>query len=580
VRDVLTETIRSTPLTNATDAALMFPTLSSLQIARIASHGVIRPITRGEVLIEGGQTDVPFFVLKVGKIEVIRPSALGDLLVAVLGPAQFTGDVSMILGRPAQMRLRASSSGEVVQLTRNQMHALIQTDAEMSEVLMRALIRRRIALVAQGIGDVLLIGSARSAATLRIKEFLTRNGHPFQYLDLDRDADVQDLLDRFRVDPDEIPVMICRGEAVLKNPSNQEIAERLGFNERIDHVHLRDVLIVGGGPAGLAAAVCAASEGLDTLVIEASSPGGQAGSSSRIENYLGFPTGISGRDLAGRAYAQAQKFGAEVMIAKGAAELTSERKSRGVRLDDGAAISTRTVIIATGARYRKPSLANVGQFEGAGVYYSATFMEAQLCDGEEIIVVGGANSAGQAAVFLARTVRRVHLLVRSNNPSATMSRYLIRRIEETPTIQLRTRTEIVALEGNGHLERVQWRDGTGVESSHDIKHVFLMTGAEANTGWLDSRVALDEKGFIKTGPDLTQHDLEAAQWPLERSPYLLETSLPGVFAVGDVRCGNIKRVASAVGEGTIAISFVHRVLAESFVNPRESQMAGPIPRLR
>ena len=565
---MLTETTRSTPLTSAPNAALMFPTLSSAQIARIAAHGVIRPITRGEVLIEGGQTDVPFFVLKAGEIEVIRPSGLGDLLVAVLRPAQFTGDVSMILGRPAQMRLRVSGSGEVVQLTRDQMHALIQTDAEMSEVLMRALIHRRIALVAQGISDVLLIGSIRSAATLRIKQFLTRNGHPFKYLDLDRDADVRDLLVRFRVDPAEIPVVICRGETVLKNPSNQDIADCLGFNKRIDQTHLRDVVIVGAGPAGLAAAVYAASEGLDALVIEANSPGGQAGSSSRIENYLGFPTGISGRDLAGRAYAQAQKFGAEVMIAKVAAELTSERKPRGVRLDDSATIPARTVIIATGARYRKPSLANLWQFEGAGVYYSATFMEAQLCDGDEVIVVGGANSAGQAAVFLARTVRRVHLLVRSNNLSASMSRYLIRRIEETPTIQLRTSTEIVALEGNGngHLERVQWRDGTGVVTSHDVRHVFLMTGAEANTGWLNDRVALDAKGFIKTGPDLTQEDLAAAQWPLQRSPYLLETSLPGVFAVGDVRCGNIKRVASAVGEGSIAISFVHRVLAE-FVNP-------------
>ena len=559
----MTETIRSTPLTSAPDAALLFPTLTSAQIARIASHGVTRPITRGDVLIESGQTDVPFFVLKAGEIEVIRPSGLGDLLVAVLRPAQFTGDISMILGRPAQMRLSVSESGEVVQLTRDQMHALIQTDAEISEVLMGALIHRRIAMVAEGIGDALLIGSGRSAATLRIKEFLTRNGHPFKYLDLDRDADVQDLLDRFHVDRAEVPVLICRGAAVLKRPSNQEIADRLGFNARIDKNHLRDVVIVGGGPAGLAAAVYAASEGLDALVIEASSPGGQAGSSSNIENYLGFPTGISGRDLAGRAFAQAQKFGANVMIAKGATELACERKPFGVSLDDGTSIPARTVIIATGARYRKPSLANLEQFEGVGVYYSATFMEAQLCAGDEIIVVGGANSAGQAAVFLARTVRRIHLLVRSNNLSASMSRYLVRRIEEIPTIQIRTRTEIVALEGDGHLECVQWRDGTGAVTSHEIRHVFLMTGAEANTGWLNGCVTLDEKGFIKTGPDLTQQDLAAAQWPLERSPYLLETSRPGVFAVGDVRCGNIKRVASAVGEGSIAVSFVHRVLAES-----------------
>ena len=441
----MTETIRSTPLTSAPDAALLFPTLTSAQIARIAFHGVTRPVTRGEVLIEGGQTDVPFFVLQAGEIEVIRPSGLGDLLVAVLGPAQFTGDISMILGRPAQMRLSVSESGEVVQLTRDQMHALIQTDAEISEVLMRALIHRRIALVAEGIGDALLIGSGRSAATLRIKEFLTRNDHPFKYLDLDRDADVQDLLDRFHVDPAEIPVLICRGATVLKSPSNQEIADCLGFNARIDKNHLRDVVIVGGGPAGLAAAVYAASEGLDALVIEASSPGGQAGSSSNIENYLGFPTGISGRDLAGRAYAQAQKFGANVMIAKGATELACERNPFGVSLDDGTSIRARTVIIATGARYRKPSLANLERFEGAGVYYSATFMEAQLCAGDEIIVVGGANSAGQAAVFLARTVRRIHLLVRSNDLSASMSRYLVRRIEEIPTIQIRTRTEIVSL---------------------------------------------------------------------------------------------------------------------------------------
>ena len=551
-----------TPLTSA-NAPLLFPALSATQIARIASHGVTRPITRGEVLIEGGQTDVPFFVVKGGEIEVIRPSGLGDLLIAIVRPDQFTGDISMILGRPALMRLRVRESGEVVQLTRDQMHALIQADAEVSEVLMTALLHRRVAMVAQGIGDALLIGSARSAATLRIKAFLTRNGHPFKYLDIDRDADVRDLLDRFGVDAGDLPVLICRGEKVLKNPVNQEIADCLGFNSRIDRAHLRDVVIVGAGPAGLAAAVYAASEGLDALVLETSSPGGQAGSSSRIENYLGFPTGISGQELAERAYAQAQKFGADIMIAKSAAELTCEREACGVRLDDGATIAARTVIIATGARYRKPPLANLAQFEGVGVYYNATFMEdAQCGDDDEVIVVGGANSAGQAAVFLARAGRRVHVLVRSSSLSEGMSQYLLRRIEEAATIQVRTRTEIVALEGNGRLERVTWRDGTGAVSRHEIRHVFLMTGAEANTGWLKSHVALDAKGFIKTGPDLTSGDLAAAQWPLERSPYLLETSRPGVFAVGDVRCGNVKRVASAVGEGSIAISFVHRVLGE------------------
>jgi thioredoxin reductase (NADPH) len=560
---MLTGTTQSTLLTSAPNAALLFPVLNTAQISRIASHGLIRPITRGEVLIEGGQTNVPFFVVKAGEIEVIRPSGLGDLLIAIVRANQFTGDISMILGRPALMRLRVREPGEVVQLTRDQMHSLIQADAEMSEVLMTAFIYRRIELVAQGIGDVLLIGSGRSAATLRIKAFLTRNGHPFKYLDIDRDADVRDLFDRFRVNSGDLPVLICRGEKVLKNPANQQIADCLGFNGRIDHAHQRDVVIVGAGPAGLAAAVYAASEGLDALVLETSSPGGQAGSSSRIENYLGFPTGISGQELADRAYAQAQKFGADVMIAKSAAELTRDRNGYRVKLEDGATIPARTVIIATGARYRKPSLANLGQFEGVGVYYNATFMEeAQLGADDEVIVVGGANSAGQAAVFLSQTGRRVHVLVRSNSLSESMSRYLLRRIEDASTIEVRTRTEIVALEGSGRLERVTWRDGTGAVSSHDIRHVFLMAGADANTGWLNGRVALDEKGFIKTGPDLTQHDLGTAQWPLERSPFLLETSRPGVFAVGDVRCGNIKRVASAVGEGSIAISFVHRLLAE------------------
>ncbi len=554
---------RSTPLTSAPAAALMFPTLTAAQIARLAARGVCRPVVRGEVLIESGQTDVPLFVVKAGEIEIIRPSALGDLVIAFHAAGQFTGEVSMLLGRPAMMRVRVSEPGELIQLTRDQMHALIQTDAELSDVLMKALMYRRIELVAQGIGDALLIGSARSASTLRVRAFLTRNGHPFKYLDLDRDADVRDLLDRFHVSPADLPVLICRGDAVLKNPSNQLIAERLGFNARIDQAHLRDVLIVGAGPAGLAAAVYAASEGLDALVIEASSPGGQAGSSSRIENYLGFPTGISGQELASRAYAQAQKFGAGVMIAKTATALTTRAQTAcGVCLEDGTGLKARTVIIATGARYRRPALPNLAQFEGAGVYYSATFMEAQLCGGDEVIVVGGANSAGQAAVFLAQTAKAVHLLVRSPTVSETMSQYLIRRIERTPTIELRTGTEIVSLEGGHHLERVQWRDAAGAVVGRDVKHVFLMTGAEANTSWLDGLVTLDEKGFVKTGPDLTEDDLAEARWPLGRQPYLLETSRPGVFAVGDVRCGNVKRVASAVGEGSIAVSFVHRVLAE------------------
>ena len=323
------------------------------------------------------------------------------------------------------------------------------------------------------------------------------------------------------------------------------------------------MVVVGAGPSGLAAAVYAASEGLDVLVVETNAPGGQAGSSSNIENYLGFPTGISGQDLAGRAYTQAQKFGAQIVIAKGARELACARRPYAVQIDDDLRVAARTVIIATGAGYRRLDLENLAQFEGAGVYYGATFIEAQLCRDDEVVVVGGGNSAGQAAVFLAQHARRVYMLVRSRGLAETMSRYLIRRIEDNPQITLLTETEIVALDGDSELERVEWQHRpSGQTETHDIRHVFVMTGALPSTAWLDGCLALDAKGFIKTGTDLLPEELAAARWPLARSPHLLETSLPGVFAVGDVRGGNIKRVASAVGEGSIAVAFVHRVLNE------------------
>jgi thioredoxin reductase (NADPH) len=539
----------------------LFPTLTAAQIQRIAAHGRRRAIARGDLLVEVGDKVVPFFVVVSGEIQVLRPSGGTETLIVTHRPGQFSGEGNMITGRRALARVRVSEPGEVIELSREQLLALVQTDAELSEILMRAFILRRVELIERGLGDVVVIGSMHCAGTLRVKEFLTRNGHPYTYVDLDRDPDAQELLDRFHVSAADVPVLICRGDAVLRNPTNQRIAECLGFNDPIDQTQVRDVVIVGAGPAGLAAAVYGASEGLDVLVLESNSPGGQAGSSSRIENYLGFPTGISGLELTGRAYAQAQKFGAQIMIARGATKLACDRPPYAVQVEEGSRVRARTLIIATGAEYRKPALENVALFEGAGVYYGATPMEAQLCAGEEVIVVGGGNSAGQAAVFLAQSVNHVHMLVRGDGLADTMSRYLVRRIEENPAISLRSRTEIVALEGNGHLERVRWRDNRhGDVETHDIHHVFMMTGATPNTRWLDRCVALDGKGFIKTGPDLSQDDLAAAGWPLIRSPYLLETSRPGVFAVGDVRGGNIKRVASAVGEGSIAVAFVHQVL--------------------
>jgi thioredoxin reductase (NADPH) len=543
-------------------AALMFPTLTPQQIARVAAHGSLRTIRKGDVLIDAGDAPV-FFIVKTGQIEIVRVSSDGETLVVVHGPGSFTGEANMLLGRPPMMRARVSEPGEVVEVTRDGLLALVQTEIEIGDILMRGFIYRRLELIEKGIGDVLVLGSVHCASTLRVKEFLIRNEHPFSYIDLDREADVEALLDRLHVAAADVPVLICRGNTVLRNPTNEAIARCLGFNANVDRIHVRDVLIVGGGPAGLAAAVYGASEGLNALVLESSSPGGQAGSSSRIENYLGFPLGVSGQELASRALTQAQKFGAQIMIAKEAVSLACDRRPYGVKLDEETTVSGRTVIVATGAEYRRPAIENLSRFQGAGVYYSATPMEAQLCAGEEVIVVGGGNSAGQAAVFLSKLSSRVHLLVRADGLADTMSRYLIRRIEDSPGIVLRTGTEIVAVEGANHLDSVRWRNNRdGATEAHNIRHIFLMTGAVPNTAWLRGCVALDAKGFIKTGAGLTPEDLAASHWPLSRSPYLFETSLPGVFAVGDVRSGSMKRVASAVGEGSAAISAVHQILAE------------------
>ncbi|MEO8382382.1 MAG: FAD-dependent oxidoreductase [Acidobacteriota bacterium] len=539
----------------------VFPTLTPAQIARIAAHGRLHRVRSGELLFDVGSPNDRFFVIARGTVLVGMTVGGTEEVLVTHGPGQFTGEAGMLSGRPTIVWARAGEDGEFIELDRGQLLNIVQTDSELSEILLRAFILRRVELIAHGHGDVVLLGSNHSAGTHRIKEFLTRNGHPYAYIDLDNDPDVQVLLDKFHVDVADIPVLICRGVTVLRNPSNRAIADCLGFNETLDSEHVRDVVIVGAGPAGLAAAVYGASEGLDVLVVESNAPGGQAGSSSKIENYLGFPTGISGQDLAGRAYIQAQKFGAQVVIAEHATELACARKPFAIVIDGGPRVAARAVIIATGAQYRKLDLENLARYEGTGVYYGATHVESQFCAGEEVAVVGGGNSAGQAAVFLAETARRVHICVRGDSLTDSMSRYLIRRIEQNPAIVVRTRTEIVALEGDETLERVSWRDANGT-STRPIKHLFLMTGAVPGTQWLEGCVAVDAKGFIKTGPDLTREDLAAAQWPMARAPHLLETSLPGVFAIGDVRAGSIKRVASAVGEGSIAISFVHRVLHE------------------
>jgi thioredoxin reductase (NADPH) len=469
----------------------------------------------------------------------------------------------MISGRRCLVRGRVTSAGEFLEISPDGLRSLIARDAELSEIFMRAFILRRVALITRGQGSMILLGSRHSPETLQLREFLSRNSHPYTYIDLDADSTSQELLDRFNVKPADIPVVICGSGKVLRNPRTAEVADRLGFNLSIDESQIRDVIIIGAGPAGLAAAVYAASEGLDTLVIETDAPGGQAGTSSKIENYLGFPTGISGQELAARAFTQAQKFEAKLMIGRGVSGLDCEHLPYKVLLDNGNLLPARTIVIATGAKYNQPSIPNREKFDGRGIYYGATHLESQLCAGEEVIVVGGGNSAGQAAVYLAGNARKVYMLVRSELKD-TMSRYLCRRIEENPVIELHLKTEIVGLEGEARLERVTWLDKlTGETSTREIRHVFMMAGASPRTNWLPDCIARDDRGFIRTGRDLeaTEGLASAFEWPLTRPPQMLETSRPGIFAVGDVRSGNIKRVASAVGEGSIAIHMVHQALA-------------------
>ncbi|MGD0302742.1 MAG: FAD-dependent oxidoreductase [Bryobacteraceae bacterium] len=506
-----------------------FPTLDDAQIARVAAFS----------------------------IEIIGVSNGDEAVLRVLGRGNFTGEISLLSGRRALVRCRARESSKLLEIDRANLQRMMQTDAALGEMFLTAFILRRLYLIDHSVGDAILIGSNLSSDTLRLRAFLGRNGHPYSYIDVEREADIQSVLDHFAIRVADIPVLICRGQLVLRNPTNAEAAACFGLNAGIDDDGVSDLIVIGAGPSGLAAAVYGASEGLNVLVIESNAPGGQAGSSSRIENYLGFPTGISGQSLANRAFLQAEKFGARISIARAASALKCGRSPYSVELDDGGSVQARSIIIASGAQYRRLNLPNLAQFEGVGVYYGATQVESQLCQNQEVAIVGGGNSAGQAALYLSGFAKHVLLSVRGPGLEDSMSRYLIARIESCPNITLRPFTEIQALEGNGHLERVHCRNTkTGATDAHNIRHLFLMTGADPNTAWLGGCLALDSKQFIRTGTDLGR------EWPLQRAPFLLETSRPGIFAVGDVRAGSTKRVASAVGEGSMAVQFVHKVLAE------------------
>jgi thioredoxin reductase (NADPH) len=541
----------------------MFPKLTAAQLERISRIGRQRDVHAGEVLFEVGDQHTLFFVVLTGEVDLLRPLGEREEPVIALHPGEFTGEINMLSARRSLVRARAVCDGSVIAVDRDGLRSLVQRDAELSELLMRAFILRRVALMSQQQNELVLLGSRHSGSTQHIREFLSRNGQPFTYQDVETDPSVQGLLDRFHIGVDEVPVIVCQGGHVFRNPSVEALSAKLGLTAPLDPKGVRSLVIIGAGPAGLAAAVYAASEGLDALVLESTAPGGQAGTSSRIENYLGFPTGISGQALAGRALLQAEKFGAEVAIARTAVRIDCDHRPYRVHLSDGQVVLTHAIVIATGVKYRKLGVASVERFEGTGIFYSATHLESQICQGQEIAIVGGGNSAGQAAVYLAGSVSRVHVLVRGRGLAESMSRYLVQRIEDTPNVTLRTRTQIEALEGDGGLERVRWRHlDSGDHETRDIRSVFVMTGADPNTAWLEGCVLLDEKKFVKTGAELLPEDLDSVQWPLSRRPYLLETAVPGVFCVGDARSSSVKRVASAVGEGAMCVQLVHRALQE------------------
>jgi thioredoxin reductase (NADPH) len=543
----------------------MWPVLTEVEIDRARPYGRVRRVEIGEILYRPGEVGRPCFILLSVSLEIVQPTIDGERLVTILRPGMFTGEAGSIAGQRTVVQARVIQAGEILEVRPEDLRTVVAHDASLSEILLRAFMLRRLMLIDRQLGNVVVIGSRHSADTLRLREFLSRNGHPFSYIDLDTDDAYRNLLDRFGIAVSEIPIVIGNGTMVLRNPSTSQLADSLGLNDNIDNSSLHDLIIVGAGPAGLAAAVYAASEGIDALVIESHAPGGQAGSSSKIENYLGFPTGISGQELATSATKQAQKFGAKMALARAIVQLRCQHRPYELVMNDGTVFFARTIVIATGACYTKPTAVNPDRFVGHGIHYGATFLEAQLCEGEEVIVVGGGNSAGQAAVFLSQHARKVYMLVRATTLSESMSHYLIARISGNPSIELLCNSELTDLGGENTLDIVSWVNKlNGEVRSIKTHHLFIMAGASPNTSWLQGRVALDEKGFILTGRDLplTSDRDRNPTWPLSRPPFMLESSLPGVFAVGDVRAGSVKRVASAVGEGAISVTMVHRALAE------------------
>ena len=539
-----------------------FPRLSDDQIKRVKTFGITENLPKGSVLFERGEKSVDFFVVLSGNIEIYEHRREGIEILTVHEVKEFTGEVDLFNERKILVGGRMGEDGEVIRVNREGFRRLISAETDIGEIVMRAFILRRVGLISHEQASVTLIGSRDCSETIKIERFLRRNGYPVALLNDLESSECVSILNRYGLTTNDLPALFLHdGEEVLTKPSILEIAQELVLYEEIDQRAPYDVTVIGAGPGGLSAALNAASEGLRTIVLESEAPGGQAGTSSKIENYLGFPTGISGQALAGRAMVQSQKFGTKIAIPRAVKKLSPERGNFTIELESGESLTSRTVVIASGARYRNLGLENEKNFENAGLYYAATAMEGSLCHGEEVVIVGGGNSAGQAAVFLSKYASCVHILVRSGGLAASMSEYLITRIDSSEHITLHTETEIVELVGDYNLREVVWQNRkTGESTRKNVRFVFLMIGAMPNTDWLGgSGVKLDDNGFVCTGTDVLANN----NWPLtERPPRMLETSVPGIFAAGDVRSGSVKRVTSAVGEGGMAINAVHRYLSE------------------
>jgi thioredoxin reductase (NADPH) len=555
--EVTTDQRAKTPLTETPNIDGAYPRLAGDQIATLEAGGTRRTVDAGETLVRDGERSNKFFVILTGKVAVITTDDAGNRqVIRVHGPGRFLGELGDLEDEAAFYTAEVVEPGEVLEVPTERVRALVAHDPVLSDVILRAYLSRRSLLIQEGTG-FRIIGSCFDPDTVRLREFASRNRLPHKWIDLERDKYAERLLQRFAVSPQDTPVVIWAGE-VLRNPTNTELARRVGLPVPDAVPDEADVVVVGAGPAGLAAAVYGSSDGLITATMERIATGGQAGTSSRIENYLGFPGGISGADLAERASLQAAKFGARIMVSADVVRLDSDGGHHLIRLADQASVVARAVVLAVGARYRKLAVPGIESLEGNGVYYAATFQEALMCGTGPVVIVGGGNSAGQAAVFLAARVSRVYVVIRGDDLNISMSRYLVDQIHQHPRVTVQSSTEIREVHGNGGLTAVVTEDKrTGERHSIQTRALFVFIGADPNTSWLAGAIELDDRGYVPTGPAALYSNPDANQRRTRRHPMMLETSRPGVFAAGDVRSGSVKRVASAVGEGSMAIRQIH-----------------------